>query len=136
MMALPANTRIWIAEFCGLRGSVHLRSKWARSICVSTKNKDVLLSHLCPDGYQRTLTFFGPLASEESNNFASPVDKLRAVPPSGIDRVGKSHLCRIATVPAIFGEAHLLNRALAGERRQRQTGGGRRCCSHDFFSSD
>src|SRR5439155_26414716 len=35
---------------------VHLRSKWARSICVSTKNKDVLLSHLCPDGYQRTLT--------------------------------------------------------------------------------
>src|SRR5437016_12015251 len=43
-------------EFCGLRGSVHLRSKWARSICVSTKNKDVLLSHLCPDGYQRTLT--------------------------------------------------------------------------------
>src|SRR5438094_9643289 len=45
-------------EFCGLRGSVHLRSKWARSICVSTKNKDVLLSHLCPDGYQRTLTPF------------------------------------------------------------------------------
>src|SRR5438552_10598827 len=43
-------------EFCGLRGSVHLRSKWARSICVSTKNKDVLLSPLCPDGYQRTLT--------------------------------------------------------------------------------
>src|SRR5712691_11638751 len=49
-------------KFCGLRGSVHLRSKWTRSICVSTKNKDVLLSHLClshlcPDGYQRTLTF-------------------------------------------------------------------------------
>ena len=43
-------------KFCGLRGSVHLRSKWTRSICVSTKNKDVLLSHLCPDGYQRTLT--------------------------------------------------------------------------------
>src|SRR5437016_9945584 len=43
-------------KFCGLRGSVHLRSKWTRSISVSTKNKDVLLSHLCPDGYQRTLT--------------------------------------------------------------------------------
>src|SRR5438105_15830607 len=43
-------------KFCGLRGSVHLRSKWTQSICVSTKNKDVLLSHLCPDGYQRTLT--------------------------------------------------------------------------------
>src|SRR5438876_9141903 len=43
-------------KFCGLRGSVHLRSKWTRSIYVSTKNKDVLLSHLCPDGYQRTLT--------------------------------------------------------------------------------
>src|SRR5947208_7154346 len=43
-------------KFCGLRGSVHLRSKWTRSISVSPKNKDVLLSHLCPDGYQRTLT--------------------------------------------------------------------------------
>src|SRR5438105_10564795 len=49
-------------KFCVLRGSVHLRSKWTQSICVSTKNKDVLLSHLCPDGYQRTLTIEIPLS--------------------------------------------------------------------------
>ncbi len=44
------------------------------------------------------IEFFGPLARKESNNFASPVEELR-------------------------GEAHLLNRALARERRQKETGG-------------
>ena len=31
---------------------------------------------------EHVVELFGPLAREESNNFASPVDELRAVPPS------------------------------------------------------
>src|SRR5580704_2292775 len=77
--------------------------------------------------------FFGPLTREESNDFVSPADELRAVPPSRIDRVGKRHFLRVASVPAVFGEAHLLNRTLTRERRQGWAA-GRRCCCHDFFS--
>jgi hypothetical protein len=61
----------------------------------------------------------GPLAREKSNDFVSSVDKLRAVPSSRIDRVCQSYFFRVPSVPPILGEAHLLNRTLAGAQRQR-----------------
>src|SRR3989442_10366765 len=76
-------------EFCGLRGSVHLRSKWTRSICVSTKNKDVLLSHLCPDGYQRTLT-----------SFRGAMRYIRTKNPATIRSRDVSHIPRVETKSA------------------------------------
>ena len=36
----------------------------------------------------------GPLARQESNDFTSSADELRAVPPSGIDRVCQSDFPR------------------------------------------
>src|SRR5262245_19422192 len=75
----------------------------------------------------------GPLASEESNNFVASVNELRTVSPTGIDRVCQSYLPWVASIPGIFGEAHLLNRTLAGKWRQRRTGCFRRS-THDVFS--
>src|SRR5205807_7538053 len=74
-----------------------------------------------------------PLARQESNTFDSSVDELRAGPPPCVDGVGKSHFFRIAGVPTIFGEAHLLHRTVACEGGEGGTAGRRSCC-HDFFS--
>src|SRR5437899_2754832 len=42
-------------DFCDLRGSVHLRSKWTHKWCPQ-RAKDALRLLLCPDGHCRTLT--------------------------------------------------------------------------------
>ena len=46
-----------------------------------------------------------------------------AFPAHLIDRVCQSYFCRIASIPSIFGEAHLLHRTVACERRERGRAG-------------
>src|SRR5579859_3389481 len=63
-----------------------------------------------------------PFAGEQRLDRLAPLNELGAVPPKAIDAVGQCHLGRIAAVPSILREAHLLDRAFAGEGRQGGTG--------------
>ena len=49
-----------------------------------------------------------PLAGEEGFDLGAPARKLGAVAPRAVRRVRERHALRIATVPGVFGGAHLL----------------------------
>src|SRR4029077_14604441 len=102
---------------------------------VSEMNRDAVLGKRPHFLDEPVVQLLGPLTREERNDFVSSANELRSVPPAGIDRVRQSYFCRIASIPSIFGEAHLLHRTVARERRERGAG-ERRCYSHDFFSLD
>ena len=63
--------------------------------------------------HEPVVQFLHPLAREESNDFVSSIDELRAVPPPRINCVHKSYFLRVTTIPRVFSQAHLLNRTLA-----------------------
>src|SRR5215467_927732 len=77
--------------------------------------------------------FLCPLAREKGDDFVSTADELRPIPPPRVDRVGQSNFFRITSIPAVFGDAHLLNRTLARERRQRWASCDG-CSCHNFIS--
>ena len=65
-----------------------------------------------------------PLALQEGLDLLAPVEKLGAVAPAAVHRVGQHHARGIARVPGVLGHAHLLGGGLGGERRQRWTAHG------------
>ncbi|MNH24001.1 hypothetical protein D3C79_839150 [compost metagenome] len=58
---------------------------------------------------QPVLTLLGPLTGEEGLGFSAVVGELGAVAPFGVQRIGEGNFFRVAAVPAIFGQADLLN---------------------------
>ena len=73
-----------------------------------------------------------PFAGQEFDDGRPPLDKFGAVSPPTINRIGPSDLFRIATVLAIFRQAHLLARRLVCKGRERSALSGFVCGIHDF----
>src|SRR5689334_9501090 len=67
---------------------------------------------------------FRPLPLKKLNDLLASIRKFGAIPPARVDCISECHFFRIATVPAIFCQANLLNGSLSSERRQGRTG----CC--------
>jgi len=61
-----------------------------------------------------------PLARQKCFDFRSTVDKLGAITPATVRRVGERDPGRIARVPCIFGHSHFLRGGLGDEGRQRR----------------
>src|SRR6185312_59038 len=68
---------------------------------------------------QSIFQFAGPLTPEKSQRSGATVDKLRAIAPSRVFAVAQYHPARVATVPRVFGQTHLLRGSFERERRQR-----------------
>src|SRR5512144_1872369 len=66
--------------------------------------------------------FARPLAPQELDDLLTAARKLEPVAPRAVDRVGAGHALGVAAVPCVFGQAHLLHRRLARERRARFVG--------------
>src|ERR1700733_4196682 len=67
---------------------------------------------------QAVVQFSRPLPLQESDNLLSSGWELGAVSPPRIDGIGERHLFRVACVPAILGQSHLLDGGLLSERRE------------------
>ena len=74
-----------------------------------------------------------PLALQEGLDGVMPDRKLGAIAPHAVPRVGLHHALRVARIPGIFREAHLLGGGFVRERRQ---GRSRSTCSvHQISNS-
>src|SRR5580700_7318058 len=71
---------------------------------------------------QPILQLVNPLAYEECLDGLAATNKLGAIAPDAIHRIGKRYFGRIARVPGILGEARLLRGAFGCEGRQRWAG--------------
>lgn len=63
-----------------------------------------------------------PFARQEGLGLGAAGDKLGAIAPARVERIGLRHLGCIAAVPAIFGETDLLYGTLLIEGRKRRAG--------------
>src|ERR1044071_5959892 len=61
-----------------------------------------------------------PLACQEGDDLLAPAQKLRAVPPHAVLTIGERDSLWTPRVPGILGLAHLLDRGLKSERRERR----------------
>src|SRR5229473_7345749 len=61
-----------------------------------------------------------PLARQERLDGRAALQKLRAIAPATVCRVGKRDTSRIACIPGVFGHACLLGGRLGGEGGQRR----------------
>src|ERR1700735_375906 len=69
---------------------------------------------------QPVVQLLRPFAFQKRDDFLPPVHKFRAVSPSRFHRIRQRHLFRIARIPRILRQPHLLNRRLPSKRRQRR----------------
>src|SRR5580704_19656387 len=67
---------------------------------------------------QTIIQLLPPLAGEEVDDGRSALYKLGAIAPPAIHSVGQSYLFRVATVPAIFRQAHFFDGCLPSEGRK------------------
>src|SRR5581483_8726273 len=79
------------------------------------------------------IQFFGPFPLQKLNDLLSSIRKFSAISPARIDCIRQRYFFRIASVPAIFCQAHFLNGSLTSKRRQRRTSCCRLGC-HDCSS--
>jgi hypothetical protein len=61
------------------------------------------------------LEFFLPFARKQLHNLLTPIDELRPIAPSAVQRIAQRDLLRIAGIPAIFGFAYFLDGAFASK---------------------
>ena len=59
-----------------------------------------------------------PLARQECLDRLAALQKLRAVAPAAVGRIGERDASGIARIPGVFGQARLLGCGFGGERRQ------------------
>ncbi len=69
-----------------------------------------------------------PFAGQKFDDGWPPLDKFGAVSPPTINRIGQSDLFRVATVPAIFRQAHFLGRCLVCKGREQSALRGPAIC--------
>src|SRR5271166_3769425 len=74
-----------------------------------------------PDFLDQTIVeLSSPLAREKCFDFRSTLDKLRAIAPATVGRVGECDPGRIPRVPCVFGHSRLLRCGLGGEGGERR----------------
>src|SRR6516162_1229866 len=88
---------------------------------VGEANRDSVLAERPNLLDQAVIELAIPLARQKCLNFRSTADKLSAIAPATVDRVGERDPSRIACVPCIFGHSRLLCSGLGTEGRQRWT---------------
>src|SRR3979411_2732097 len=62
-----------------------------------------------------------PLACQERFDGLAAMQKLGAIAPPAVDRIGERDACRLAGVPGILGHARRLRSSLGGERGKRRS---------------
>lgn len=71
---------------------------------------------------QAVVKLLGPLALQQGLRLSAALRELCPVAPDRVRAVGEHDACRVAAVPAVFGQADLLDGRVAGEWRQRRAG--------------
>jgi len=71
---------------------------------------------------EAVIEFFAPLALQERDDFFTPSHELAPVAPLAVKSVGKRNTFRVAAIPSVLGEPHLLRCGFDRERRKRRFG--------------
>ncbi len=72
----------------------------------------------CPELFnQAVIQLFFPFPRQKRLGFLAVGGELSAVAPLGVQRVGQRDFCRVAAVPAVFGQSDFFDRAFASEGR-------------------